>query len=139
MSKDVTYLSGRQADSLFKPNGLWYTMDDTWWAWVKEHNAENIAGYRHRHLLDVDMSNVCVLDDVKPVMEFHWKYSYKHRDAISAIDWQKVKTDYSGIEVRDYENLYSACAWRSIIWLQNWAVSSGCVWDMNAVTWNTHQ
>lgn len=137
LCKDVTYLPDKAADYLFKPNGLWYAMDDEWQAWSDEHNAEIFTGYKYSHELDVDMSKVCVLDDVKNVMAFHWKYGYDYEGNFKAIDWEKVNADYSGIEVRDYDELKLACSFRAIIWLRNWAVSGGCIWDLSAVDWNT--
>ena len=72
LSKYVTYLPRRAADYLFKPNGLWYAMDDQWKAWCDEHNAGKFGNYRYGYELDVYISKVCVLDDVEVVMEFHW-------------------------------------------------------------------
>ena len=136
LGKYVTYLPGRAADYLFKPNGLWYAMDDQWQAWCDEHSAGKFGNYRYGYELDVDISKVCVLDDVEPVMAFHWKYGYKHEGNVKAIDWQKVMIDYSGIEVQNYDELNLACSFRSVIWLRNWAVNGGCIWDLNAVAWN---
>ncbi len=103
--------------------------------WCDENNVERFTGYKYSHELDVDMSKVCVLNNVESVMKFHWKYGYNHEGGFKAIDWEKVKADYSGIEVRDYANLNLACAFRAVIWLRNWAASGGCIWDLSAVVW----
>jgi hypothetical protein len=135
LSKDVTYLPGKAADYLFKPNGMWYAMDYRWQAWCDEHDAWRFANYRYVYALAVDTSKVCVLDDVKPAMAFHWKYGYSREGNFKAIDWEKVMADYSGIEVRNYDELNLACSFRSVIWLRNWDVNSGCIWDLSAVDW----
>ena len=43
--------------------------------------------------------------------------------------------DYAGIEIINYEALKLACAFYGVIWLRNWAVDGGCLWDLNAVNW----
>ena|SRR6267154_6397299 len=135
LSRHVTYLPYLAADYLFKPNGLWYALNDEWHAWCDENNVEEFTGYKYSHELDVDMSKVCVLDDVEAVMKFHWKYGYNCEAGFKAIDWERVKADYSGIEVRGYDYLNWACSFRAVIWLRNWAVSGGCIWDLSAVVW----
>lgn len=136
LSKFVTYLPDKGAD--LKPNGLWYAVGNEWQAWCEERKVEveKLTEYRYRYELDVDMSKLCVLDDVEPVMDLHWKYGYKHKGNFTAIDWRRVMADYSGIEVRNYHELYFHCSFRAILWLQNWDVSGGCIWDLSAVDWN---
>lgn len=104
------------------------------WTISGRHGVLNI-NYRYGYELDVDISKVCVLDDVEPVMAFHWKYGYKHEGNFKAIDWKRVMIDYSGIEVRNYDGLNLACSFRSVIWLRNWAVDGGCIWDLSSVDW----
>jgi hypothetical protein len=134
LSKDVTYLPDMAADYLFKPNGLWYAMDNEWKTWCDKNNVEIFTSYRYSYELDVDMRNVCVLNDVEPVVAFHRKYGFVvSKGNFTAIDWKKVKADYSGIEVRNYEELNFACSFYAIIWLRNWAVSGGCMWDLSAM------
>jgi len=140
----VTYLQDMAADYLFKPNGLWYAMGDEWQAWCDENeelinilSAEWQPRYQYSHELDVEMSKMCVLDEVKAVMNFHWKYGYNVEGGFKAIDWKKVMAVYSGIEVRNYDALKEACAFLAVIWLRNWGVSGGCIWDLSAVDWNT--
>lgn len=134
LSKDVTYLPGMAADYLFKPNGLWYAMDNAWHTWCDKNNVESYTGYRYSYELAVDLRKVCVLDDVEPVIAFHRKYGFVvQKGNFTAIDWEKVKADYSGIEVRNYEGLHIACAFHAIIWLRNWAMDSGCIWDLSAI------
>lgn len=57
--------------------------------------------------------------------------------AINYIDSQTLDDpDYSGIEVRNYDELNLACSFRSVIWMRNWAVDGDCIWDLNAVDWH---
>ena len=137
LSKDVTYLPTMAADHLFKPCGLWYAMDDEWQQWCYDESIpENFAGYKYRYELEVDLSSICVLDNVDSVMSFHREYGYKvQKGNFTAIDWKKVMTDYAGIEIRNYQTLKLACAFYGVIWLRNWAVDGGCLWDLTAVNW----
>lgn len=135
LSKEVTYLPNMAADYLFKPNGLWYAMDDDWLEWVQTERVESFTNYTSKFALDIDSDKVCVLDNVRKVLEFHGKYSYKYKYGFSAIHWEEVKRQYSGIEIRDYEVLNMESAFRGIIWMRNWAMDSGCIWDLSAVDW----
>lgn len=83
LNKDVSYLPHMSAH-FFKPNGLWYAMDDEWQDWYDKNekqidtlDSEIRPDYKYSHELDIDMSKVYVLDDVNHVMEFHWKFGYK--------------------------------------------------------------
>jgi hypothetical protein len=127
------------ADPLFKPNGLWYADGDEWLTWCNSNQAEQFTHYKYSYELNIDFSRMCVLETLESVLEFHWKYSYKYSDTLKAIDWKKVRDDYSGIEVRNYETLYWSSSMRGIIWPRNWTVSSGCVWDLSTVSWSTAQ
>jgi hypothetical protein len=68
-------------------------------------------------------------------MKFHRKYGFKHVGNTTGIDWEKVKLDYSGIEVINFEELNFACSFLAVIWLHRWDMSSGCIWDLSAVDW----
>ena len=139
LSKDVTYLLGMAADYLFKPCGLWYGMDDEWKVWCDKNNPpEEFTGYKYRHELDVDLSKMCVLDDLEIAMDFYGKYRF-HVDKgnFNAIDWKKVMADYTGMEIPDVAGLNWEYSMRGIIWLRNWDVNGGCIWDLSAVEWRT--
>lgn len=135
LSKDVSYIPNMAADYLFKPNGLWYATNDEWFEWIEEMKAQNHGNYISKFILEIDFSDFCILQDIYDVIAFHRKYSYNYDYGFRAINWESVKKDYSGIEIRDYHNLNFASSLRAIIWMRNWAMDSGCIWDMSAVEW----
>jgi len=67
----VTYPGWRPITLLAE--GLWYALGSEWQEWCDKHKAEQYTDYRFRYELTVDLSKICVLDDVDRVMDFHYK------------------------------------------------------------------
>ncbi len=134
----ITYLPEKAADYLFKPTGLWYSMSNEWQLWCEKNKIDISTQYKYIHELNIDFKSICVLDSIDTLMDFHWKYSYKH-ESVKVIDWKKVMIDYDGIEIRNYEALLYDSLSRGIIWLRNWEVNSGCIWHLQTVEFkNSH-
>jgi hypothetical protein len=135
LERNRTYPPKLAANSEFKPNGLWYAIDDAWHERVRVLGAESIASYKFKFVLEIDFSQMCILENVQELLVFHRKYSYKCGYGCSAIHWDRVMKDYAGIELRDFENLMIDSAFRGIIWPRNCEMDSGCIWALEAVKW----
>lgn len=133
-----TYPLKIRRDSL-KPIGLWYSINLEWIKWCKSEMPDWI--HKHNIEIDIDEGKILVISTPKQLAYFIEKYerSVSYSDFLKEVNWEKVTKQYSGIEIRNYEQLkwmrdrdhntiksFSA-------WFSSWDVSSGCIWDLTVV------
>lgn len=115
-----------------KPKGLWYAIDNDWKEWCKSEWDSWLDKCDFEYELDIDMTNVLLLDSVDAIITFDATY---RKDLVpnilSMIDWKAVANDYSGIEISPYQWMLRLD--HRISWYYGWDVASGCIWDKNAI------
>lgn len=119
-----------------KPRGLWYSPGKEWINWCVQEMPEWVGQYIYE--LDIKTSKILKIDTLQKLDKFDKEYRL---DTIAAgvpvhsfgrcydMDWQKLTTKYSGIEISPYQ-------WERrlvYIWFYGWDVASGCIWDRKAI------
>jgi len=109
-----------------KPNGLWYGIGSSWVDWT----SYEMPGWKGDHLysVEIDYSNVLVLDTVEKMQKFEHQYAKEDQYGLTSIDWSAVSTKYDGIEIPIYQG---SMRYRS--WYYSWDVASGCIWNPKAI------
>lgn len=127
-----------QRDSL-KPNGLWYSFGCEWISWCLSEMKDWVGNYSHE--VEVEYENIMVLENEHDVINFQKTYGEEKKylgcsnSSFFQIDWKKLSGDCSGIEIRNYPDIYPdlvrAENIQRTLWFSSWDVSSGCVWDLS--------
>ena len=126
-----------------KPSGLWYGCGTAWLEWCLR---EEFGVNRYVLEIDVDESRILRLRSPAQIERFVRFYRDDSRalmvhgvgDIIRAVDWGRVRERWAGVEIDPYCPALSWTAvghdFRSPIWYSGWDCSSGCLWDLSAVT-----
>ena len=142
--EESIYLSRKykQGQSL-KPNGLWYSIGTEWISWCFSEMRHWIEKYSHE--IEIDYKNILIIETPKDIEDFEKTYGFEIDTTLRSgfsyfqIDWDKVTKDYSGIEIRNYNEIRCGeiLGKRSLsrgLWISAWDVSSGCIWDLSCIT-----
>ena len=124
----------RQPTEAFKPNGLWYSLDDEWTEWCYGNMPEWIK--KHSHYLEIDQSKILVIETLEDLQKFEERFSVKLLiTKFTSINWKKVSMSYSGIEVRNYRQLKSHrdSSYLERLWFYGWDINGGCIWDLSCI------
>ncbi len=120
---------------MYKPTGLWYSLDNEWFEWCQSESFGGI--HKYTFSLDIDTSKVCIIETKQQLISFFNRYKREPWKGAThySIDWLLVSMDYSGCEIRNYHELKwsDAIPMLSNTWLWGWDVSSGCIWDLTAL------
>jgi hypothetical protein len=111
-----------------KPKGLWYACGFDWVEWCEGENFR-LEGIKHKFVLDIDFSDILVLDNNEKILDFSKKYGSDTKHEYVMINWKKVSEDYSGLEICPY-------SWglrMKLMWYYGWDVASGCIWNKDVV------
>ena len=111
-----------------RPQGLWYACDKEWKEFVQKYWKSQKDKYRHKYLLEVNLSRMCVLRTKQEVKTFNRIYGYTNDYGQELIDWGEVGKDYDGIEICPYQNDLKY----QLSWYQGWDVAGGCIWGSSA-------
>jgi len=140
MSKQGDYnfvdYSGSQRISM-KPKGLWYAVGNDWLQFV----AREFGGGFGPHLfkIDINPSAMIMIHDHDSFIRFANEYGIKDDplaifmnrvETIMNIDWIRVASDYSGIEISPYMGRFRLS---NHMWYYGWDVASGCIWREDAI------
>ncbi len=117
----------------FKPNGLWYGIDNEWLDWCYSEMPHWIKKYLFK--LDIDTTNILIISNKDELDRFCKVYERIIFDKLVEINWEKVRNDYKGIEITNYYNLKwnNNLSFQSLTWFCSWDVSGGCIWDLRAL------
>jgi hypothetical protein len=113
-----------------KPRGLWYDCDGSWSEWI-EWEAPSWKG---DYLYDIRLNHdkILTLSGPEDIKEFTKKYGVEKPRNFSGrdidIDWKKVASEYSGIEIHD---VWSSRDLNN--WIYTWDIDSGCIWNEDAI------
>jgi hypothetical protein len=118
-----------------KPTGLWYSINYEWLEWCLNNSTDWITNRVSE--IKIDLSNILILKTGKDIKSFIKKYSRKPEKhyTILVIDWDLVRNDYDGVELRNYSLLQRNRSCDRDFWavFSGWDCSSGCIWNLNAV------
>lgn len=116
-----------------KPSGFWYGFGSEWIDWCRSEMPDWVGKYIYG--VDVGKSNVLQITTNLELMQFNRKYESRVSDTGyklyegESIDWQKVVSEYDGIEINPYQNE----ARNQYMWYYGWDIASGCVWNLSKV------
>ena len=121
--------------------GLWYAFGNGWILFAESNMPKKL--YMFIHEINVNTSNMIILNSEKEVKDFEIKYGWTgESDKQSGgqlskykgekypknlwINWQDVIKDYDGIEI-------TGDALHRDKWQEYWDMPSGCIWNKNAL------
>lgn len=102
-----------------KPNGLWYGIGTDWIDWVRDNMPMWEGDFVYR--IGVDEKSILVLRNADSIPA-KFLYDYKGKQVPN---WIEIAKEYAGVELENY---------RGTSWDTGWDVSSGCLWDSDAIT-----
>ena len=118
-----------------KPDGLWLSVkgsDPDWREWCameQFYTFKEPVGYVHQ--VDVDLSNVLILDSYEKLKGFHKTFSGAGTIERNRVKWDIVARHWKGIVIAPYQ-------WRArlsyIGWYYGWDCGSACIWDTSIVS-----
>jgi hypothetical protein len=125
---------------MFKPSGLWVSVEgygSTWKDWCE---AEEFRPERLIHAHEIELApgaNILRLAEEEAILAFTKQYRRPeigqwYQD--NTIDWPRVASEYQGVLIAPY-------AWTLRLdprtaWYYPWDCASGCIWDAKAIaTW----
>jgi hypothetical protein len=109
-----------------KPRGTWYSRGEDWVDWMSTEQPDWMERYKHAYWLDLDYTKILRINNDQKFLAFERKYGGVDGNGI---DWQRVSSLYSGIEIIPY-------FWKfrmQHMWYYPWDIASGCVWDSSAI------
>lgn len=107
-----------------KPDGLWYACGFSWVNFLVTSSYYKPLG-RYLYQIDIDTRNMAVLDDVGARYFIAENAVSDRYDGGVDINWKRVAREYKGIQ---------ACKGSYYDFHNQWDVSSGCIWDLSAIT-----
>lgn len=134
----------------YKPKGLWYGIADSWIDWCLGESFGGIHKYIYE--LNIDEDKILKIDDIEKFEIFEreykdipaWQkkfefcedlpeidpvYVSRARLRLDSINYEKVASNFSGIEISPY-------FWEKrmeSMWYYGWDCASGCVWNPDAL------
>lgn len=119
-----------------KPRGLWYSLGTDWVEWCEGNMEDWVRPYYVE--IEIDESKMLIIDSAEKIIELTPLYQVPIYPGASIYnwDWEKLKKDYAGIEIRNYYALKWGQDRRElwkVMWLMGWDVDSGCIWDLSIV------
>jgi hypothetical protein len=122
--------------TLLKPQkALWLSCGDDWINLLKKGTSTKPMP-TYEYTMNVDVSNVIILNTYKDIKNFTEKYMSATKYVIledafhDAIDWNKVKKDYSGIYIKN-PNIKKAKD--EYLWYKSFEICSAAIWDKKAI------
>ncbi len=121
--------SENQINNNFKPKGLWYGFGASWYNWVESEMPELFHSYQFLYQIKLNKSRIKKLNNLEDINNFRNMYGESiFQGDYFQIRWENVSKKYDGIEIVNYKRYVSRDYWYCC-----WDVSSGCVWNYNAV------
>ena len=136
-SFDLSIINNLPQQVGLKPNGAWYSFGNEWDDFCKQ-NSFNTRKYNFKYLIEVDESKIFTISNESDLKLFESLY-YVEPDSIGldGIDWERVEKDgYFGFQIKNWDTLSNiAIKNRNTgqTWLSKYDISSGCVWNSNAI------
>jgi len=119
--------SGNQGISL-KPNGLWYACGAGWLEFVqREWQSE---AEKNIFKIEINPSSMLMIDNGEDFVNFSKEFGIKD-SFVQQIDWSRVASMYSGIEISPYQARYRMSDEHG--WYYPWDIASGCIWGADGI------
>ena len=132
--KQLTDVGFHNANKLWKPEGLWYGIDNSWRDWVDGNMPEWKGQYKTPISLDLDyghgIDKVIKLTRPELVQQFtnaFQKELIPGRSMMSGIDWNEVANRFGGVEISPFQPS------NNMDWYDSWDVASGAIWNKRAI------
>ena len=113
-----------------KPKGLWYAIGTEWIDWVRSEMPDWEGEYIYK--VNLNPNKILFLESHDDIDKFTRKYKlekdYSDTDTFD-INWEKVSSEYSGIEISPYQE----SARYEVFWYNGWDVASGCIWKKEGI------
>lgn len=106
----------------WKPQGLFYSIDNEWLEWCKKEEPNWIFKYNFEVIINPE--KILIIDSYEGIKRFNQLYC-KRND----INWMRVYDKYCGIELKPYFYEYRC----EFMWYLSWDVASGCIWNEKAI------
>jgi len=117
-----------------KSKGFWFSKNTEWIDWCESSECCYSKDSAHMYKLNIDFSNVLIIDTLEKLTAFQSKYSDRYG---KYINWNAVTTDYSGIYFDNYQeiksNLSSGQQLLTFSWYFAIDVNSGCIFDCEII------
>lgn len=115
----------------FKPHGLWYGFGSDWKNFLLGNELDLFDTDVE---LTVDEKSLFIIDSKESLRRFLDPYKQDTKP-YSTINWQHLALEYKGVEVRNYWSIIMDFRTSNdYTWLITWDISSGCIWDLTAIT-----
>ncbi len=117
----------------YKPIGLWFSKNDEWSIFNED---TGLFAYNHKYNLNLDFSNILVIDTFEKLKNFHNKYSYLRWEGtnIEFIKWAELYDIYDGIYFDNYYEIKNSLMFdNKYIWFYTIDVNSGCIFNAKCV------
>lgn len=124
------YINNQNLD---KPTGFWYSMGTEWLKWVQLEMPD----WEKQYLYDLrlDENKILKITNLDELKQFNKTYKSEHKtfDRYYSINWDLVADKYFGIEFQNYRAIKSEYDDWYDLWFHMIDVSSGCIWNNEAV------
>lgn len=141
-NNDIDYTVKYKNSIGFKPNGYWYSCNNSWYNWIIEekmlewlHNYIYKININRNVITDIrnkDKNKLLVIKNIADLDTFNDMYGVQTKDYYRIINWSKVSKDYGGIEICPYFISKKF----DYIWYNTFDVASGCIWNTKAIIKN---
>ena len=132
--------NSEQKNTVFKPNGLWYSIGNKWVEWMEMEDFGKICCYlyvieptEYTTLNKPDKNKVLLIDTIDKVIQFSKKYKKQNNYEHVLINWKEVAKDFGGIEFNPYFSFVDHKKLKNILWYTTLDVPSGCIWNKNLI------
>lgn len=127
-------------DSFYKPNGLWFSVGDSWekWCLKEKFRLDKIKKYLKININNPNTILVLDEDNIEPFLK-QYSYGY-HFDEINGretykIYWNEVRYQYDGIMINKedkwlYSYGYKIEAMPFLNFIETWDCLSGVIWNL---------
>lgn len=123
-----------------KPKGLWYGFGDSWVYFMVTEGLKDRADLSN-YTYEVEPSaNILSISTEQEMSSFTAKFGFPGETyGEYGINWEKVASSYSGIEITPYQggirgSFVDGAGWaQRFAWYYPWDVASGCIWDPNGI------
>ena len=114
----------------FKPKGLWYALGTEWVNFLERalFTREEVSDML-KHVYDIKTNDSKILTiGMENESLFLETYGVENDSDIMDVDWKKVASDWSGVEILiNPRGLNERWLWST------WDIPSGCIWNIDGI------
>ena len=111
----------------FKPKGLWFSFGTEWIDFVGREYRRNNDSLQYVYDIKTNDSKILTIGMENESL-FLETYGVENDSDIMDVDWKKVASDWSGVEILiNPRELNERWLWST------WDIPSGCIWDISGI------